>query len=104
MTFPACCFSFQDILLYLRLRHYFLFELYFNCNVLLKGICLSVFSEQKRRLKEEKKAKEKAEKLAAAAQNPASADKKKINDEDIDPNVLTFEWHTAKFKFKHYFS
>lgn len=48
--------------------------------------CLN-FSEQKRRLKEEKKAKEKAEKLAQVQQQASAADKKKPNDEDIDPNV-----------------
>merc|ERR1719318_530667 len=47
-------------------------------------------SELKRRLKAEKKAKEKAEKVAAQAEvqaaTPAAAEKKKQDDQDIDPN------------------
>lgn len=59
-----------------------------------RAVYYTFCSEQKRRLKEEKKAKEKAEKLAALeAQQQASANKKKTDDEDIDPNVSNMKWN-----------
>lgn len=63
---------------------------------------LLFFSELKRRLKAEQKAKEKAEKQqAVAAAAPAAAKPAKINDDDIDPTVRADETgsHSLRFFF-----